>query len=200
MLSAAGGLWLRDRRGNEFYYAHLSGYTRLARNGEQVRAGQPLAFVGNTGDAITTPDHLHFEIHPVGLLGLGYDGAVDPTTYLESWKHPSHVVTLAPVRLPAGAALHGKGAVSDYRQLLASRGLLPSKAGASTHGVSPLVDPEKGRLLAPEVGVVPIGFSQRGSARWQTAAVAAVAALLSLAALVLRVRVRVRGLARRILP
>jgi hypothetical protein len=26
-------------------------------------------------------------VHPVGLLGLGYDGAVDPTSYLQAWEH-----------------------------------------------------------------------------------------------------------------
>ena len=56
-------------------------------NGAVVSAGDVLGFVGNTGDAEGTPYHLHFEVHPVGLLGLGYDGAVDPTTYLDAWKH-----------------------------------------------------------------------------------------------------------------
>jgi hypothetical protein len=42
--------------------------------------------VGNTGDAQGTPPHLHFEIHPVGLLGLGYDGVVNPTSYLLAWQ------------------------------------------------------------------------------------------------------------------
>jgi len=52
-----------------------------------VNAGDVLGFVGNTGDAQGTPFHLHFEIHPVGLLGEGYDGAVNPTSYLTAWKH-----------------------------------------------------------------------------------------------------------------
>lgn len=78
-------LWLRDRAGNEFYYAHLARYARAARDGARVRAGEVIAFVGNSGDAETTPPHLHFEIHPASLLGLGYDGAVDPTAYLRSW-------------------------------------------------------------------------------------------------------------------
>jgi murein DD-endopeptidase MepM/ murein hydrolase activator NlpD len=79
-------LWLRDDNGNEFYYAHLSAYTPLAVNGAIVAAGDVLGFVGNTGDAEGTPYHLHFEVHPVGLLGLGYDGAVDPTPYLDAWR------------------------------------------------------------------------------------------------------------------
>jgi murein DD-endopeptidase MepM/ murein hydrolase activator NlpD len=79
-------LWLRDRAGNEFYYAHLDGYLPKARNGGPVQAGEPIAFVGNSGDAEPTAPHLHFEIHPASLLGLGYDGAVDPTSYLRSWR------------------------------------------------------------------------------------------------------------------
>jgi len=80
-------LWLRDGQGNLFYYAHLSAFSPLAINGNRVNAGAVLGFVGNTGDAEGTPYHLHFEIHPVGLLGLGYDGAVNPTSYLLAWKH-----------------------------------------------------------------------------------------------------------------
>jgi len=79
-------LWLRDDAGNEFYYAHLSAYSPFAVNGAIVDAGDVLGFVGNTGDAQGTPYHLHFEVHPVGLLGLGYDGAVDPTPYLDKWQ------------------------------------------------------------------------------------------------------------------
>jgi murein DD-endopeptidase MepM/ murein hydrolase activator NlpD len=80
-------LWLRDGQGNLFYYAHLSAFSPLAVNGSKVNAGDVIGFVGNTGDAQGTPFHLHFEIHPVGLLGLGYDGAVNPTSYLLAWKH-----------------------------------------------------------------------------------------------------------------
>jgi murein DD-endopeptidase MepM/ murein hydrolase activator NlpD len=79
-------LWLKDSQGNEFYYAHLSAYSPLAANGARVKAGDVLGFVGNTGDAITTPYHLHFEIHPVSLLFKGYDGVVDPTGYLNAWR------------------------------------------------------------------------------------------------------------------
>jgi murein DD-endopeptidase MepM/ murein hydrolase activator NlpD len=80
-------LWLRDGQGNLFYYAHLSAFSPLAVNGSKVNAGDVIGFVGNTGDAQGTPFHLHFEVHPVGLLGLGYDGAVNPTSYLLAWKH-----------------------------------------------------------------------------------------------------------------
>jgi Peptidase family M23 len=78
-------LWLRDGAGNEFYYAHLSAYSPLASEGARVKAGDVIGFVGNTGDAITTPPHLHFEIHPRELLWMGYDGAIDPYPYLSAW-------------------------------------------------------------------------------------------------------------------
>jgi Peptidase family M23 len=79
-------LWLRDGQGNEFYYAHLSAFSPLARDGARVRAGDVIGFVGNSGDALGTPPHLHFEVHPLALLWLGYDGVVDPYPYLLAWQ------------------------------------------------------------------------------------------------------------------
>jgi murein DD-endopeptidase MepM/ murein hydrolase activator NlpD len=96
-------LWLRDSQGNEFYYAHLSAYSPLAVNGMKVKGGDVLGFVGNTGDAITTPPHLHFETHPAALLPLGYDGsAVDPYDWLVGLQH------LKDVTFPTGTAAWAK--------------------------------------------------------------------------------------------
>ena len=89
--------WLRDRQGNQFYYAHLSAFSPLAVDGTEVRAGQVIGFVGNTGDAQTTPYHLHFEIHPVALLPMGYDGVVNAYPYLLAWRR------LQDVSLAAGS-------------------------------------------------------------------------------------------------
>jgi murein DD-endopeptidase MepM/ murein hydrolase activator NlpD len=79
-------LWLQDLAGNEFYYAHLSAFSPLAVDGREVRAGAVVGFLGNTGDAQSTPYHLHFEIHPVGLLPMGYDGVVNSFPYLSAWR------------------------------------------------------------------------------------------------------------------
>jgi murein DD-endopeptidase MepM/ murein hydrolase activator NlpD len=84
-------LWLRDRAGNEFYYAHLSAYSPLSVNGRQVKAGDVLGFMGKTGDAEFSPAHLHFEIHPVSLLARGYDGAVAPYPFLNAWRRAQDV-------------------------------------------------------------------------------------------------------------
>lgn len=90
-------LWLRDQGGNEFYYAHMSAFSPLAVNGASVQAGDVLGFVGTSGDADGTPPHLHFEIHPVSLLGLGYDGVINPSEWLNA------VQRLEDVRFVAGA-------------------------------------------------------------------------------------------------
>jgi murein DD-endopeptidase MepM/ murein hydrolase activator NlpD len=109
-------LWLLDKQGNQFFYAHLSAYSTLAHNGAHVRAGQVIGFMGNTGDAEGTPVHLHFEIHPVSLLFLGQDGAVDPTRYLRAWKHQKDLPF--PVSASFVAALPGGGAVPEPGAIL----------------------------------------------------------------------------------
>jgi murein DD-endopeptidase MepM/ murein hydrolase activator NlpD len=68
-------LWLNGDDGNEYYYAHLSGYA--VRQGTRVRAGQHIAYLGNTGDARYTAPHLHFEVHPGG------GGPVNPYPYVK---------------------------------------------------------------------------------------------------------------------
>jgi murein DD-endopeptidase MepM/ murein hydrolase activator NlpD len=121
-------LWLRDDAGNEFYYAHLSAYSPFAVNGAIVDAGDVLGFVGNTGDAQGTPYHLHFEVHPVGLLGLGYDGAVDPTPYLDHWER------LQDVRFDAVVGWTPKGSAAAPK---AGAILLQSSDISSASGLDP---------------------------------------------------------------
>jgi murein DD-endopeptidase MepM/ murein hydrolase activator NlpD len=107
--------WLRDHQGNQFYYAHLSAFSPLAVNGREVRAGAVIGFVGNTGDAQSTPYHLHFEIHPVGLLPMGYDGVVNSFPYLSAWRR-LHDVSFAAGRgwappVPSNATAPRPGAL-----------------------------------------------------------------------------------------
>jgi murein DD-endopeptidase MepM/ murein hydrolase activator NlpD len=84
-------LWLRDDQGNEFYYAHLSAYSPLAVEGRHVAAGDVVGFLGDSGDADGGLPHLHFEIHPAPLAGLGYDGVVAPYPFLVAWKRAQDV-------------------------------------------------------------------------------------------------------------
>jgi murein DD-endopeptidase MepM/ murein hydrolase activator NlpD len=118
-------LWVRDSAGDEFYYAHLSGYAPSDLRSTRVRAGEVIGFVGNTGDAFTTSPHLHFEIHPRPLLHLGYDGAVDPTSYLARWQHLGRVDAPKPTHpaLPQQPVLRQE-ARYVFRELLAARHLV----------------------------------------------------------------------------
>jgi murein DD-endopeptidase MepM/ murein hydrolase activator NlpD len=130
-------LWLRDEQGNQFYYAHLSAFSPLAVNGRHVNAGDVVGFVGNTGDAQGTPYHLHFEIHPVSLLKLGYDGVVDPTPYLSAWQHlrdlnfPGFSGNVWAPRLAAGGTAPEPGAILlEATDISEASGLRPGSFAA----------------------------------------------------------------------
>lgn len=84
-------VWLRDGSGNQFYYAHLSAYSPLAVEGKAVDAGDVIGFVGDTGDAEGGSPHLHFEIHPAAMIGLGYDGVVAPYPFLLAWRRAEDI-------------------------------------------------------------------------------------------------------------
>ena len=59
-------LWLVGASGTKYYYAHLSAFADGMTSGTVVTAGQLVGYVGNTGNAATTPAHLHFQVHPGG--------------------------------------------------------------------------------------------------------------------------------------
>jgi hypothetical protein len=79
-------LWLRDGSGDEFYYGHLSAFAAPTGDGTHVAAGEVIGFMGDTGTTIGGGAQLNFEVHPVSLLFLGSQGAVDPGPYLASWE------------------------------------------------------------------------------------------------------------------
>lgn len=62
-----------------YYYAHLDGFAVGLRRGDRVAVGTPLGQVGNTGNARTTPPHLHFGVYRIGALRTR---AVDPARLL----------------------------------------------------------------------------------------------------------------------
>ena len=59
-------LWLASGHGVDYYYAHLEGYGSGVASGTRVSKGQVVGYNGNTGNARTTPPHLHFQLHPNG--------------------------------------------------------------------------------------------------------------------------------------
>ena len=86
--TARGGrvVWLRDHRTRRnIYYAHLDSWA--VSSGADVRVGDVLGYVGNTGNARTTPPHLHF--------GVYERGPTDPAPYLQRDDPPPQAVTAA---------------------------------------------------------------------------------------------------------
>jgi len=139
-------VWLRDRAGNEFYYAHLSAYSPLAVNGRQVRAGDVLGFMGKTGDAVHSAVHLHFEIHPVSLLALGYDGAVAPYPFLNAWRRAQEVSFDAgraylpldgPASARSGIAPPAGAVLLEADDISSASGLTPGALAATLSGRAP---------------------------------------------------------------
>lgn len=56
-------LWLTTESGTSFYYAHLDRWAAGLYEGMEVRSGDLLGYVGNTGNAKYTPPHLHFAVN-----------------------------------------------------------------------------------------------------------------------------------------
>jgi murein DD-endopeptidase MepM/ murein hydrolase activator NlpD len=98
--SASAGcmLYLYGASGTTYYYIHLNNdltrgndnrgkcvagtaYAPGLNNGAKVAAGQPVGFVGDSGDANGLHAHLHFEVHPNG------GKAVDGYPYLQAAQH-----------------------------------------------------------------------------------------------------------------
>ena len=68
-------VWMLGPGGQRHYYAHLDRFSDVAA-GMRVEEGRVLGFVGNTGNAATTPPHLHYGVY-------GAQGPVNPYPLLQ---------------------------------------------------------------------------------------------------------------------
>ncbi len=105
-------LYLYGASGTTYLYIHLNNdltsgndntgkcvagvaFAKHLKNGAKVAAGEPVGFVGDSGDANGGSPHLHFEVHPRG------GGAVSPFTHLRNARklllavRPGNVFTAA---------------------------------------------------------------------------------------------------------
>lgn len=81
-------VWLRDGvLGNSLYYAHLDSV--IAQTGQQVKVGDTLGLVGNTGNAKGGATHLHFGVYSTG-------GATDAYPFIRKREIPAYSKTALP--------------------------------------------------------------------------------------------------------
>lgn len=75
-----GNFVLIDARksGQDLFYAHLTSPSR-AGDGDRIKTGEELGDIGQTGNAASTPCHLHFEIRVGGE-------PIDPEPALRRWE------------------------------------------------------------------------------------------------------------------
>lgn len=67
-----------------YYYAHLQRYAEGLREGEAVRAGQVIAYVGTSGNAPPNTPHLHFAVFELNAARHWWQGrAVDPYPFFK---------------------------------------------------------------------------------------------------------------------
>jgi Peptidase family M23 len=120
--SAGCMLYLHGQSGTDYWYIHLNNdrtrgndnrgkcaagtaYAKGLKDGAKVVAGQPVGYVGDSGDANGAHAHLHFELHPGGKA------AVDPYPWL---RRASRLLFAAPRGSPFTLELRGSvAAVQD---------------------------------------------------------------------------------------
>ncbi len=87
--SGAGGLTIYEFDPGEqfvYYYAHLDGYARAAKEGNSVKRGDVIGYVGTTGNAPKNTPHLHFAIEKLGPDRRWWQGTpLDPFLV---WRDP----------------------------------------------------------------------------------------------------------------
>jgi hypothetical protein len=86
---------LTDSIGFEYFYAHLEAIAPGVEHGSYVTEGQVLGYVGNTGNAVNSAPHLHFEVQPGGT-------PVPPFPFLDRWLAESEGNAFGLVRRETG--------------------------------------------------------------------------------------------------
>jgi len=95
-----GGLWVTiiGDDGVRYHTSHLSEVLAGIEPGVRVFAGQRIGLSGKTGNAITTPAHVHFGIsHPTYAGDWKVRrGEVKPFIYLNAWKRGKDMKPVLP--------------------------------------------------------------------------------------------------------
>jgi murein DD-endopeptidase MepM/ murein hydrolase activator NlpD len=91
--SRTGGISIYLFDGSEeycFFYAHLDHYAKNLHEGQQVRKGEVIGYVGYTGNAKRSAPHLHFAVSLTGPQRRWSGGvAIDPYPILLAASAPA---------------------------------------------------------------------------------------------------------------
>jgi hypothetical protein len=150
---AVGGMaaYVTQPDGTFVYMAHMSGYAPGKVIGQQVRQGEVVGFVGDTGDAKGGATHCHFEMHPRG------GSAVPPKPFVDAWlaeataTAPQLIAQVRAARNPAAAPAAG-----------ASVTAVPEAAAAATIQARASADPAAAAWAAasnPAIGTIDLASS-----------------------------------------
>jgi murein DD-endopeptidase MepM/ murein hydrolase activator NlpD len=86
-LSKPGGITIYQydpTRAYAYYYAHLARYADGLNNGDMLRRGEVIGYVGTTGNAPPDTPHLHFAIFKLANPKRWWEGvAIDPYPILK---------------------------------------------------------------------------------------------------------------------
>ena len=118
-------VWMRDHERNmTLYFAHLQDI--IALDDTWVKTGDTLGTVGNTGNARTTPPHLHF--------GIYRDGPIDPYYFVA--KQRKRMNKIVGDRTFLGASVRTKRKSSFMHLDNGRKSILPRHQWLQIHAVS----------------------------------------------------------------
>lgn len=126
--TAGNTVIIRDDEGWRYLYLHLNNDSpgtddganpqawilpNRLRVGDRVEAGEVIGYLGDSGNAERTPNHLHFEMRPPG------QDSVNPTASLQAAQQAGRVVSVASLASTAEGRAAYHGLISAwYRALL----------------------------------------------------------------------------------
>ena len=135
-------VWLRPEGKNyTLYYAHLD--KQLVHDGQQVKKGEVVGLVGNTGNAQFTPSHLHFGVYT-------FNGAINPLPFVN--RAIKTAPSIADKKLTYQLRLTKTQKMSDGNVVKAATQLVPLAVDAKGY----LAEAPDGKLVQVPFNVVQI--------------------------------------------
>ncbi len=155
---AVGGLasYVTQPDGTYVYMAHLSAYAPGKVTGQQVRQGEVVGFVGDSGNARGGAPHVHLQLHPKG------GNPVPPKPTVDGWLTEATLNAQALIQATRAARTPPAGPAAS-----ASVTALPEGTASLSTETAPAVDPAAALWAAssnPAIGTIDLASSLVASA------------------------------------